>query len=143
MRPVEEGSQKMSPESSCHPSICHAFLWLASFSDRLSLRVVLEMAPHNLKRIGRAPCSGFSQRHQLGHLPVPEAIPINRKREHAGQARVTWPALAEAGRSHGPIPLAENEARDWQEKTDAYQLDSSTLLKTYGRQLFKNLEEKD
>lgn len=69
---------------------------LALFSDTLSLQVVLEMASNNLRRKGRAPCSGFI----LG------AITVNTRREHNDQARERCPALAAEDGSSSPIPLA-------------------------------------
>lgn len=79
---------------------------LALFSDTLSLQVVLEMASNNLRRKGRAPCSGFSKRHDLHHLPILGAITVNTRREHNDQARERCPALAAEDGSSSLIPLA-------------------------------------
>lgn len=78
-------------ESSLNPSLCFLSSVVASFSDRLSRHVELEMTPNNLQRRDGTPYNDFSKRHWLGHLSIWEAITMNREREHTTPARVTAP----------------------------------------------------
>lgn len=88
---------------------------LALFSDRLSVCVVLEVAPNHLRRRDGTLCCGFGKGHWLGQWPS-----LRQSLWTVKENKLPRPgSLEEGSRSSGFITVIANGTRNWQEKTNA------------------------